>query len=75
MEQLLEILEKVNDTIDFAAEKALIDDEIIDSLELMQLISEIEDEFDVAIEMEDIIPDNFNSVEAMWDLITRLQDN
>ena len=75
MEQLLEILKEMNDTIDFETETALIDGEIIDSLDLMELISEMEEAFDITIEMEDIIPENFNSAEAMWNLITRLQDN
>lgn len=75
MEQLLAILNEMNDTIDYESEKALIDGEIIDSLDLMGLISEMEEAFDITIEMEDIIPENFNSAEAMWELITRLQDN
>lgn len=75
MEQLLAILNEMNDTIDYESEKALIDGEIIDSLDLMELISEMEEAFDITIEMEDIIPENFNSAEAMWELITRLQDN
>lgn len=73
MEQLLEILKSINDTVDFEAQTAIIDDEIIESLELMELISEMEDAFGISIEMEDIIPDNFNTVEAMWELVTRLQ--
>ena len=75
MEQLLAILNEMNDTIDYESEKALIDGEIIDSVDLMALISELEEAFDITIEMEDIIPENFNSAEAMWELITRLQDN
>ena len=75
MEQLLAILNEMNDTIDYESENALIDGEIIDSLDLMELISEMEEAFDLTIEMEDIIPENFNSAEAMWELITRLQDN
>lgn len=73
MERLLEILKSINDTVDFEAQTAIIDDEIIESLELMELISEMEDAFDISIEMEDIIPDNFNTVEAMWALVERLQ--
>ena len=75
MEQFLEILREVDDTVDYETEKSLIDGEIIDSLDLMELISEMEEAFEIEIEMEDIIPENFNSVEAMWALITRLQDN
>lgn len=75
MEELLEILREIDDTVDYESEKSLIDGEIMDSLDLMELISEMEEAFDITIEMEDIIPENFNSIEAMWDLITRLQDN
>lgn len=75
MEQLLKILKEVDDTVDYSTEKSLIDGEIIDSLDLMELISEMEEAFDITIEMEDIVPENFNSAEAMWNLIVRLQDN
>jgi len=74
MDKLLKILSEMNDTVDFAAQKAIIDDEIITSLDLMELISELEEAFDITIEMEDIVPENFNTVEAMWEMITRLQD-
>ena len=74
MEKLLEILSEIKENVDFEAEKALIDDGIIDSLDLMQLISEIESEFDVEVEMDNIVPENFNSAEAMMAMIERLQD-
>ena len=73
MEKLLEILNKIDSTIDFAAENGIIDNACIDSMQLMELISELEDAFDITIEMEDIVPENFNSVSAMWDMIERLQ--
>lgn len=73
MEELLRILKEANDKIDYENEKALIDKGLIDSLELMEIISEIEDTFDVEIGMEEIIPENFNSAEAMYALIERLK--
>lgn len=73
MEELLRILNEANDKIDYTNEKALIDGGLIDSLELMEIISEIEDTFDVTIGMEDIVPENFNSAQAMYDLIQRLK--
>ena len=73
MEKILEILKGMNDTVDFANETGIIDNELIDSVELMELITELEDCFGVTIEMEDVVPANFNSIEAMWALINRLQ--
>lgn len=74
MEKLLKLLRAVNDTIDFEREKNLIDNELITSLELMELISEMEVAFDITIDMEEIVPENFNSVEDMMEMIERLQD-
>lgn len=74
MDKLLEILREINDSLDYMNEDGLIDNELIDSVELMQLIAEIEDAYDISIDMEDIIPENFNSVEAMYKLIDRLQN-
>lgn len=73
MDKLLEILNEIKDTVDWENESAIIDDELIDSIDLTGLISEIEDAFDVEIGMDEIIPENFNSVEAMMNMISRLQ--
>lgn len=73
MDKVLEILREADSKIDFENQKALIDDGLIDSLELMEIISELEDAFDVEIGMEEIIPENFNSAEAMYALVSRLQ--
>lgn len=73
-EKILEILKSMDDSVDYASGRALIDDKVIDSLTLTALISELENEFDIEIDMDDIIPDNFNSIDAMADLVTRLQD-
>ena len=74
MERVLEILEGIKEGVDFELENALIDDDIIESLDLMQLISDLESEFDVEIEMDEIVPENFNSAEAIYDMIKRLQE-
>lgn len=73
MEKILEILAEINDTIDYKNEKALIDDKLIESLDLLALISELEDAFDISIGMEAIIPENFNSVEAIHNLVESLK--
>ena len=74
MERVIEILEGIKEGVDFELENALIDDDIIESLDLMQLISDLESEFDVEIEMDEIVPENFNSAEAIYDMIKRLQE-
>lgn len=73
-EKILDILKELDDTVDYAGESALVDDKVIDSLTLTALISELEDEFDIEIDMDDIVPANFNSVAAIAALVTRLQD-
>ena len=74
MERLYEMLEDMQPEIDFHSEKALIDDHLLDSLTVLALISELEDEFDISIPAVEIIPDNFNSAARMMKMIERLQE-
>lgn len=74
MDQLLEILQGLHPDVDFETNDKLIDDKILDSFDIVTLIAEINNEFDVAIPAEEIIPENFNSAEALYDLIERLED-
>lgn len=74
MEQLLEILNDLDDSIDWENEDQLIKDRKLDSFGVISLVSELEDAFDIEIEASDIVPDNFNSVNAMWAMIQRLAD-
>ena len=73
MEKLLKILSDLHDDVDFAAEEGLVDDGILDSLDIVSLVTEIDSEFDVRIPPEEIIPENFNSVVAMVAMVERLQ--
>jgi len=74
MEKLIEILEDIEPEVDFTSCKTHIDDHILDSLSIISLIAELEDEFDITIPTVEIIPANFNSAEAMLALINRLQE-
>lgn len=74
METLLEILEEIRSDVDFESCTTLIDEHILNSLAIISLIAEIEDEFDITIPTAEIAPKNFNSAKAMWELITRLQE-
>lgn len=73
MDELLALLKDVNENVDFTKETGIIDNEIIDSIDLTGLIADIEDTFGIDIGMNDITPENFNSVDAMWALISRLK--
>ncbi len=74
MKELINILEEIKPGVDYENVKTLIDDHHLDSLSILSLIAEIEDAFDVVIPTAEIIPANFNSVEAMMALITKLQE-
>ncbi len=74
MDELLEILTDLHPDVDFETCDTLIDDKILDSFDIVSIIAEINDVFDVVIPAEEIIPENFNSAEALYDLIERLGD-
>lgn len=72
-EQILNILREICPGIDFENETALIDDGLIDSLDIVSIVTELMDTFDVEINVEDLQPENFNTVDAMVELIERAQ--
>jgi acyl carrier protein len=72
--QLMEILQELRPDVDFETETALIDDEILDSFDIVSLVSELNDNFDIAINVDDLLPENFNSADAMLELIQKLQE-
>ncbi|MBP3895284.1 MAG: acyl carrier protein [Mogibacterium sp.] len=74
MDKLLEILENMRPDIDFRSEKKLVTDRLLESFDIISLVTEIGDEFDVRVKPADLVPENFDSVEAMWEMIQRLQD-
>lgn len=73
MEQLMEILKDIDPDIDYEREDHLIDDGLLDSMEVLELVSTLEDEFDIEVTPTELVPDNFNSAESMWEMIQRLQ--
>ena len=75
MERLIEILEELNPDVDYETTEDLIDGRYLDSLKILSLIAELEDEFDVEIPAVEIIPANFNSAKSMWALIERLKED
>ena len=71
---VLNILTEIRGDIDFENETKLIDDNILASLDIVAIVGEFNDEFDVEISVEDLVPENFNSVDAMAKLIEAAQE-
>ena len=74
MEKLLEILSSLHDDVDFLNTDGLVDDGILDSLDIVALVTEIDAEMGVSIPAEEIVPENFNSAKALFALIERLDE-
>ncbi len=74
MEALLNILNELHPDVDFETAEHLIDDQILDSFDIVTLVAEIDGEYDVAIPAEELVPENFNSAKALYALIEKLMD-
>ena len=75
MDELLELLEYIKQTVDFRTCTGLIDDGYLDSFDILSIVSELNDAFGIEISPVDIIPENFNSAQALWDMVERLKAN
>ena len=73
-EQIIEILTEICPGVDFEQETSLIDDGLIDSLDIVAVVTDLMDTFDVQLGVDDLTPENFNSVDAICQLIERAQD-
>ncbi len=74
MDTILEMLGELHEDVDFETCDTLVDDGILDSFDIVTLIAQISDEFDVQITANHITPENFNSAEAIWALVSELLD-
>jgi D-alanine--poly(phosphoribitol) ligase subunit 2 len=74
MEELIALLEDIKDDVDFADCNTLIDDGILDSFDILQIISALNDEYDISIPAGEIIPANFNSAKSLYEMVQRLQE-
>ena len=72
-EQIIEILTEICPGVDFEQETSLIDDGLIDSLDIVAGVTDLMDTFDVQLGVDDLTPENFNSVDAICQLIERAQ--
>ncbi len=75
MEEFLKLLKKIKPNVDFTKEQALVDDGLLESLDIISIISEVAEVYGVLIPSDEIIPDNFNSAEVMYELIEDFKEN
>ncbi|MDR3643624.1 MAG: acyl carrier protein [Clostridia bacterium] len=73
MHKLVSILRELNPDVDYESEKSLVDDGILDSISIVMLVGDLEEVFDVQITPVDIVPENFQSADAIYAMIVRLQ--
>ena len=74
MKELLEILRGIKPDIDFENCTTLIDDELLDSFDIISIVAELNEAFDLQIPASEIVPDNFNSAAALYAMIKRLDE-
>lgn len=71
---ILDILQEMHEDIDYEKEKALVTDKILDSFDLVSLVSELTDAFDIEITAKDFVEENFNSLDTLVTMVKRLQE-
>ena len=69
MDKLYKLLAEIRPDVDFASETKLVSDGILDSFDIVAVVSEINDAYGVSIGVMDLLPENFDSAEAMHALI------
>lgn len=74
MEKVLSILCKINPEINYKQEKYLVDQRLYDSVQITYLVAAICSEFEIEIEPQDMVPENFNSLDAIWGLIQKYKE-
>ena len=71
---MMDILQEMHEDIDYEKEKALVTDKILDSFDLVSLVSELTDAFDIEITAKDFVEENFNSLDMLVTMVKRLQE-
>lgn len=74
MEEFYGILEDIRPDIDFKLETQLVDDGLLDSFDIVSIVSELNDYFDIAIRVSELSPENFNSADAIYKMCQKLKE-
>lgn len=75
MEELIRIMSEIRPDLDFTLEDKLIDDDVLDSFDVIQIVSEVNDFFGIELNVNDLLPENFNSAEVLYELISRQKNS
>lgn len=75
MQELLELLKDILPKVQWESDLALVDEGILNSIDIITIISEITDEYDIKISSDEMKAENFNSVEAIYNMIQRLEED
>ncbi len=70
-DRILEILEGIRDDVDFENEDALVSDNILESFDIIRLISSLNETFDIEISAKEITAVNFDSLDALTALVEK----
>ena len=74
LDDMIELLSDIKDNVDYETCTTLVDDHILDSFNIISIISSIDEEFDVSVPAKEIIPENFNSAQSLVAMVNRLAD-
>ena len=74
MDKVIEILESVKPGVDYKNENSLVDNGILESFDIITIISKLNDEFDIEFSVNEVIPENFNSAEALYKTVCKLEE-
>lgn len=69
MDKIVKILEEIKGGVDYMNETSLISDGIIESFDMITLIFKLNEEFGIEIGVEDVVPENFETVESIFKLV------
>ena len=72
LEQVIDMLDQIKDDVDFSKAVNLVDDRILDSFDILSIIGAIDDEFDVSVPAKDIVPQNFNTAQGIYQMVLDL---
>lgn len=75
MEKLLEILESIKPGVDFKNSKNMIEEGLIDSFDIVTIVAKINEEFDIEFSVSEVVPENFATVETLYETIERIKNN
>jgi D-alanine--poly(phosphoribitol) ligase subunit 2 len=72
LEQVIDMLDQIKDDVDFSTAVNLVDERILDSFDILSIIGAIDDEFDVSVPAKDIVPQNFNTAQGIYQMVLDL---